>query len=448
KSFYHKIMRFVFPMILILSITISAAYAQSPQTVLVLDPLPTSVNRGDIVPITGKLTTATGQPIVGTTVNLVLENDNKIYGSPSTDENGNFKFNWTVANTYNSYGWYALFQGDLVYQSSTSQVYYVTAVPLEVNGKFNYYVHLEDLPSYAQINESEVINNAFSFWEHVYPNTNFYITNSTNFDLDVQWIKDFGDINGYIGEEFNGHNIFVGLGDSDCLGTWKPYSSQTVTHIATHEIGHFLGLGHVTDPNNVMYPYTQVQYGTIQIINYLAPSYYRYVPICTNQNLTSYYFNATTNDPKYGFNFYFLPSITEFDKYNASKSFSYYSNDGCSGNNTLSFSGICKGISRDGGLLIAMPSSLSEGLATVTVELEEQPSMTTTESPTTTSLLLQQPIQNPTPSNPTSPNPNPLLNYSSSNQQVIPPVPEFPFVILILSASIGLLIGFYRIRFR
>ncbi|MDX1611430.1 MAG: matrixin family metalloprotease, partial [Candidatus Thermoplasmatota archaeon] len=47
--------------------------------------------------------------------------------------------------------------------------------------------------------------------------------------------------------------VSIGLGDRTCEDAWKPFTQATLVRIATHEVGHAIGLEHVDDPGDVMY---------------------------------------------------------------------------------------------------------------------------------------------------------------------------------------------------
>jgi hypothetical protein len=91
-------------------------------SVLVLDPLPTTVNREDFVLITGKLKTESGMPITFRTINLINDNDGVVATSTTTNSNGEFTFSWNVKYTYNTYRWYAEFTGDSQFLPSHSEI--------------------------------------------------------------------------------------------------------------------------------------------------------------------------------------------------------------------------------------------------------------------------------------------------------------------------------------
>ena len=235
-----------------------------------------------------------------------------------------------------------------------------------------YYVYVEPIPDYATSYASNVIYDATKAWADVNPNMKFYKADTeSQADVVIQWVRDYGDVNGRAGETIYGKVIQIGLGDSNCLKRWEPYSGNTVTHIAEHELGHFLGFQHSSDPNNIMYPTTKIQYGEIEIDNNVSTNYGWFVPACTQNNVTSFSYGVTTSDPTYGFDVYFVPSKDSLDSWSKGQGFQYYSLDGCYGKNYLSFGGTCTGVAAGSGLFVITHDKSTNPLTTITVKLEE-----------------------------------------------------------------------------
>ena len=116
-----------------------------------------------------------------------------------------------------------------------------------------YFVYVRDLPNYAKNYAANAVYDSTEFWKKNISKKQFFIAKSeSNADIIIQWVRDFGG-NQHIGFQYV-RLIEVGLGDSDCYGKWKEYSSSYVIRIMTHEIGHAIGFEHSNNPNAVMYP--------------------------------------------------------------------------------------------------------------------------------------------------------------------------------------------------
>jgi hypothetical protein len=140
----------------------------------------------------------------------------------------------------------------------------------------------------------------------------------------------------------------------------------------THEIGHILGLGHVNNPNNIMYPYMMShEYGVIGDVSKLAKNYGSFLPLCTIRDNTSFNYYIDSDDPKFGFDVYFVSSKDEFNKWLKTGSFNYIKARDCSAENMISVGGTCKDVSTGNGLLILMGEKTSKPITEISVKLEE-----------------------------------------------------------------------------
>ena len=240
-----------------------------------------------------------------------------------------------------------------------------------------WYYYVEPLPEYASY-ANNVMELSTTAWEDVNDDLQFIEVNSPQqANFQVQWVKEFGVE--HVGYAYGSWFIEVGLGDSGCGdGIWQPYSEKYVTDIMTHEIGHVLGFDHVNDPNSIMYP-TAInwEYGNVETKKTLTNGYGYFQPICTSKDVTTFDWYVSSDDPTYGFDVYFVPSVNEFDNWINGDSFNYFDDNGCFAENMLSVGGTCEGVTQDSGLLIIMGDDSSEPLTDITFNLQENNSEST-----------------------------------------------------------------------
>jgi cell division septation protein DedD len=234
-----------------------------------------------------------------------------------------------------------------------------------------WYYYVEPLPEYASY-ANNVMELSTTAWEDANDNLQFIeVSSPQQANFQVQWVKEFGVE--HVGYAFGSWFIEVGLGDSNCgSGMWQPYSEAYTTDIMTHEIGHVLGFDHVNDPNSIMYP-TAInwEYGNVETRETLTTGYGFFQPICTSKDVTTFDWHVSSDDPTYGFDVYFVPSVNEFDNWVDGESFNYFVDNGCSAENMLSVGGTCKGVTQDSGLLIIMGDDASEPLTEITLNFQE-----------------------------------------------------------------------------
>ena len=125
----------------------------------------------------------------------------------------------------------------------------------------HYKVFVNEQPTGLPLNHVSTLQNSFMFWKNQELSTNgqkarmeFEITNQKqDANLWVTWVvRDIGQ--GVLGHAHLGKGVVeVTLGDYICDGSFQLYDVKTVEKIMTHELGHSIGLEHVSDPNNIMY---------------------------------------------------------------------------------------------------------------------------------------------------------------------------------------------------
>jgi len=132
-----------------------------------------------------------------------------------------------------------------------------------VDGEYliSYKVFVNDQPPGLPLDHVSTLNNSLEFWETQELNVEgkktrvelSYTENKLDANVWVTWIvRDLGE--GVLGHAHFGKGIVeVTLGDFDCDGSFQLYDVNTVETIMTHELGHSIGLKHVSDPDNIMF---------------------------------------------------------------------------------------------------------------------------------------------------------------------------------------------------
>lgn len=135
---------------------------------------------------------------------------------------------------------------------------------LNDNGVYiiNYKVFINDQPTGLPLNHVSTLENSFAFWEKQELTTNdqkakmtFEVTNKKqDANVWVTWVvRNIGD--GVLGHAHIGKGVVeVTLGDYGCDGSFQLYDVKSVETIMTHELGHSIGLIHVDNQENIMYP--------------------------------------------------------------------------------------------------------------------------------------------------------------------------------------------------
>ncbi|QLH07979.1 M57 family metalloprotease [Nitrosopumilus ureiphilus] len=125
-----------------------------------------------------------------------------------------------------------------------------------------YKVFINEQPTGLPLDHVNTLQNSLAFWENQELNTNdqkakikFEITNQKyKANVWVTWVvRDIGE--GVLGHAHLGKGVVeVTLGDYNCDGSFQLYDVKSVETIMTHELGHSIGLKHVEDQKNIMYP--------------------------------------------------------------------------------------------------------------------------------------------------------------------------------------------------
>jgi tetratricopeptide (TPR) repeat protein len=126
----------------------------------------------------------------------------------------------------------------------------------------HYKVFINSQPTGLPLDHVSTLKNSFLFWENQELTTNnqkakikFEITNKKgDANVWVTWVvRDIGE--GVLGHAHLGKGVVeVTLGDHRCDGSFQLYDIKSVETIMTHELGHSVGLNHISEKNNIMYP--------------------------------------------------------------------------------------------------------------------------------------------------------------------------------------------------
>jgi len=123
----------------------------------------------------------------------------------------------------------------------------------------------DPIPSYA--NEYDVknsISNALRQWMNVNPDMVIQLVKSGG-EVHIEWKKN---ILGNHAGQITGGMMEVELGSNDCMGNWNQYAVFSLSDTISHEIGHYVGLGHSSDESHLMWgmvePYPDVNFDDLE----------------------------------------------------------------------------------------------------------------------------------------------------------------------------------------
>ncbi len=124
-------------------------------------------------------------------------------------------------------------------------------------------ISYDEIPDYVDpVAVKAALEDAIDAWEKDNPSIDFRIVDGPDEDLNIGWVHwmDAGNLGLYTAHNVTlddqivtKHNIDIGLGDDDCASEYQQYSHDALKHTIAHEIGHYLGLRHIDDPNHLMY---------------------------------------------------------------------------------------------------------------------------------------------------------------------------------------------------
>ena len=126
-----------------------------------------------------------------------------------------------------------------------------------------YLIYINEQPPGLPIDHVSTLENSLNFWEKYEFDTTdgkkavakFYTTTEkSEANVWVTWVvRDLGE--GVLGHANLGKGVVeVAIGGYGCDGSFQLFDRDTVEYIMTHELGHSIGLKHVTNKNSMMYP--------------------------------------------------------------------------------------------------------------------------------------------------------------------------------------------------
>ena len=222
--------------------------------------------------------------------------------------------------------------------------------------------------------------NKYSIYVHLQPEWNSYPSNII-FDVTNVWSNfnstlynhnpdDISGLIAYNSNQLQSQNgkFFVELKHefSDCKSSWNPISYRYAIDSVRNQIELMKG----TQLNDN--PYISIVPNITSSQNELIQSeYVQFIPICTSKDVTSYEYAITSNNERLSFDAYFVSSNNELQNYLSADSFTHYIQEGCSIQNHQSFSGVCKNVGKNSGLLLVIQDDLELYLTRIIVNLHE-----------------------------------------------------------------------------
>ncbi len=159
---------------------------------------------------------------------------------------------------------------------------------------------------------------------------------------------------------------------SDCQEEWQPMLYRKAVDTVRHEIEYVQGKQLSTNPDISVYPNIENKnYDNLEQQLKIKNGYGQFFPICTSKDITSYDYSVKTDNKDLGFDVYFVSSSIQREHF-TNFEFDSYMESGCFGQNKQSYSGTCKNINKDSGLLVVFPDEFKPWTTKVTINLYEK----------------------------------------------------------------------------
>jgi hypothetical protein len=135
----------------------------------------------------------------------------------------------------------------------------IFAISVPVAYAETFKIHVQKMPSHWQKNFGDVLDKATTYWENKMPGIQFTkVPHVEQADFVLEWASqyDSGKLGYYSTNTLNEYGkpkVTITLGYFKDK-KWNLVSSDYALEITKHELGHAIGLGHSTNPNDIMYP--------------------------------------------------------------------------------------------------------------------------------------------------------------------------------------------------
>ncbi len=241
------------------------------------------------------------------------------------------------------------FFGHLIFASESNQV---------VN-KYTVYVHL--LSEWDSDSKNIIFDVTNSWYKSNKENSVNHIFNAESKEYNTNQLQKIND-KSYVELK---HEF------SDCQEEWQPMLYRKAVDTIRHEIEYVQGQQLSSDPSVSIYPNIENKnYDNSEQQSKIKNGYTQFFPICTSKEITSYDYSIKIDNKDLGFDVYFVSSSIQRENFGNSE-FNSYTESGCYGQNKQSFSGTCKNIKKDSGLLVIFPDELKPWITKVTINLYE-----------------------------------------------------------------------------
>ncbi len=168
---------------------------------------------------------------------------------------GTFGISWIVDKTFPI----GIYEVQAKYGSSYSEktVFLLTydgdSIPSSRTIQYDVYLNLPE--KNKSIYQTAILS-AFQYWEEHLPVVRFdSVPLAHESDFYIQWASEYekGKL-GYVGIDLvNNYYAAITTGNVFFNYVWVVLDQEDLVKIATHEIGHMIGMRHVSNPNNIMY---------------------------------------------------------------------------------------------------------------------------------------------------------------------------------------------------